>query len=185
YQGNSTELINELSKEECFKKATAYSIKSNHMKDRYIILRFIGFYIYYSKITNNIEYKGNIDDFLSEIMLFLNNAMDMYLISELKFMFKNTMNFTYDNYGQDIFRFNNLNGINKRPINMALFESLSYLFTLCMQQGKKPPKGAIDNLKLEFDKSGKFVSGIDSVTSVDYRFNKVDEFLKDWNDYKS
>ncbi|EOH4745895.1 hypothetical protein ACLQ8S_001610, partial [Campylobacter coli] len=29
YQGNSTELINELSKEECFKKATAYSIKSN------------------------------------------------------------------------------------------------------------------------------------------------------------
>ncbi|ELX8881563.1 DUF262 domain-containing protein, partial [Campylobacter jejuni] len=26
YQGNSTELINELSKEECFKKATAYSI---------------------------------------------------------------------------------------------------------------------------------------------------------------
>ncbi|EIF7625259.1 hypothetical protein LFY75_001851, partial [Campylobacter jejuni] len=45
--------------------------------------------------------------------------------------------------------------------------------------------GAIDNLKLEFDKSGKFVSGIDSVTSVDYRFNKVDEFLKDWNDYKS
>ncbi|EIP5380017.1 DUF262 domain-containing protein, partial [Campylobacter jejuni] len=28
YQGNSTELINELSKEECFKKATAYSIKS-------------------------------------------------------------------------------------------------------------------------------------------------------------
>ncbi|EHL8739233.1 DUF262 domain-containing protein, partial [Campylobacter jejuni] len=35
YQGNSTELINELSKEECFKKATAYSIKSNHMKDRY------------------------------------------------------------------------------------------------------------------------------------------------------
>ncbi|MBF7046923.1 DUF262 domain-containing protein, partial [Campylobacter volucris] len=40
YQGNSTELINELSKEECFKKATAHSIKSNHMKDRYIILRF-------------------------------------------------------------------------------------------------------------------------------------------------
>ncbi|EBD1720887.1 DUF262 domain-containing protein, partial [Campylobacter coli] len=72
YQGNSTELINELSKEECFKKATAYSIKSNHMKDRYIILRFIGFYIYYSKTNNNIEYKGNIDDFLSEIMLFLN-----------------------------------------------------------------------------------------------------------------
>ncbi|MBF7047379.1 DUF262 domain-containing protein, partial [Campylobacter volucris] len=105
---------------------------------------------------------GNIDDFLSEIMLFLNNTMDIYLISELKLMFKNTMNFTYDNYGQDIFRFNNLNGINKRPINMALFESLSYLFTLCMQQGKKPSKEAIDNLKLEFDKSGKFVSGIDS-----------------------
>ena len=52
YQGNSTKLINELSEEECFKKATAHSIKSNHMKDRYIILRFLGFYIYFSKIYN-------------------------------------------------------------------------------------------------------------------------------------
>lgn len=180
YQGNSTELINELSKEECFKKATAYSIKSNHMKDRYIILRFIGFYIHFSGIYNNdIEYKGNIDDFLSEIMLFLNNTKDTYLIGKLKVMFTKTMNFAYNNYDQDIFRFNNANKINKRPVNMALFESLSYLFALCIDKNKIPTKEEIDTLKLEFDRSEKFISGIDSVTSVDYRFNKVNEFLKD------
>lgn len=181
YQGKSTKLLNELSNGDAFKKATNNSIKSNHMKDRYIILRFLGFYIYFSKKYNgNIEYKGNIDEFLSEIMLFLNKTKDTYLIDELKTTFKNTMNFAYDNYGQDIFRFDNAaSGTNKRPINMALFESLSYLFALCIDKNKIPTKEEIDKLKLEFNSSKKFISGIDSVSSVEYRFDRVSEFLKD------
>lgn len=186
YQGNSTKLINELSKEECFKKATAYSIKSNHMKDRYIILRFIGFYIYFSKAYNHsIEYKGNIDDFLSSIMLFLNEGTNTHLISKLEAIFKETMNFAYENYGESIFRFDNPNRI-KRPINMALFESLSYLFALCIEQNKKPTKQAIDELKQKFDQSIHFTSGVDGKPSVEYRFNEViDFFNKVKDDYKS
>lgn len=180
YQGKSTELINELSKEECFKKATANSIKSNRMKDRYIILRFIGFYIYFSKVigNNNIEYKGNIDEFLFEIMLFLNDIKDNELISNLKSMFKKVMGFAYGNYGEDIFRFDTKE-TKKRPLNMALFESLSYLFALCIDNHKKPTKQDVDNLKQYFDKSKQFTNSIDSVTSVKHRFSEVDKFLKD------
>lgn len=180
YQGKSTELINELSKEECFKKATANSIKSNRMKDRYIILRFIGFYIYFSKVigNNNIEYKGNIDEFLFEIMLFLNDIKDNELISNLKSMFKKVMGFAYGNYGEDIFRFDTKE-TKKRPLNMALFESLSYLFALCIDNHKKPTKQEVDNLKQYFDKSKQFTNSIDSVTSVKHRFSEVDKFLKD------
>ena len=68
YQGESTRLLKELSELDSFKKATNNSIKSKQMKDRYIILRFIGFYLYFSKQLDDIEYKGNVDDFLAEVM---------------------------------------------------------------------------------------------------------------------
>lgn len=49
YQGQATKLIKELSELDSFKKATDNSVKSKQMKDRYIILRFISFYLYFSK----------------------------------------------------------------------------------------------------------------------------------------
>ncbi|WP_179853523.1 DUF262 domain-containing protein [Helicobacter pullorum] len=185
YQGRSTELINKLSQEQAFKKATANSIPSKRMKDRYIILRFIGFYMYFSKINCDFKYEGNIDEFLSKVMVFLNGTNDTYLCSELELLFKKVMNFAHTQYGEDIFRFNNPNGSNKRPINMALFESLSYFFALCIDHNKTPTKEDVDRLKGIFDKSGKFIRGIDSVASVEYRFMEIRKFLKDEYVYKS
>ena len=45
YQGKSTELLKTLTNNEDFIKVTESSINSSRMKDRYIILRFIGFYL--------------------------------------------------------------------------------------------------------------------------------------------
>ena len=181
YQGESTKLIKELSELDIFKQATGDSIKSNHMKDRYIILRFIGFYLYRTKNLRGIEYKGSIDGFLAEVMQFLNTTDNPYLISEIRECFGKSMRFAFENYGEDIFRFDNPDGINRRPINMALFESLAYLFVLCEEKSKNPSKESIASLKFEFDKSGYFNNSIDSTPSVEYSFIKVEEFL---NDYK-
>ncbi|WP_298496535.1 DUF262 domain-containing protein [Helicobacter sp. UBA3407] len=181
YQGESTKLIKELSELEIFKQATGDSIKTNHMKDRYMILRFIGFYLYRTKNLKDIEYKGSIDGFLAEVMQFLNTTKDTYLIGEIEKDFKDSMDFAFNHYGEDIFRFDNPDGINRRPINMALFESLAYLFVLCKNSNKIPRKVSIKSLKKKFDNSGYFSSSIDSAPSVEYRFNKVEEFL---NDYK-
>lgn len=179
YQGESTRLIKRLSELDIFKQATGGSIKSNHMKDRYIILRFIGFYLYYSHNLGDIQYKGSIDEFLAEVMQFLNTTDNSYLIGELELIFKQSMSFAFKNYGKDIFRFDNPDGINRRPINMALFESLAYLFVLCDEKSKKPSKESMAALKSEFDESGKFVSGIDSIPSVKYRFHRVQEFSEE------
>ncbi len=46
YQGKSTRLLKVLASTEEFKAATGYSISSTHMKDKYIILRAIGFYLW-------------------------------------------------------------------------------------------------------------------------------------------
>ena len=43
YQGNATELINRLAEKEAFVEATEHSIPANHMKDRYLVLRFVAF----------------------------------------------------------------------------------------------------------------------------------------------
>lgn len=172
YQGQTTKLIKELSELDSFKKATDNSIKSKQMKDRYIILRFISFYLYFSKKLDGIEYKSNIDDFLAEIMQYLNKA-DSQLIIQLKNMFDETMKFAYKNFGTDVFRFSNEGYSNKRPVNMALFECLSFAFALCIQNNIKIDKKELDNLKNKFDESGKFISGLDSVSNVEYRFNEA------------
>lgn len=183
YQGESTKLIKELSELESFKKATGDSIKSNRMKDRYMILRFIGFYLYRIRSLGDIKYKGNIDEFLAEVMQFLNttNNFDSIsdLIKDLKLDFKKSMSFAYKNYGEDIFRFDNPDGINRRPINMALFESLAYLFAVYPHQSKIIPKANIDALKKKFDESDKFRNSIDSVPNVEYRFGEVEKFLRE------
>lgn len=172
YQGQTTKLIKELSELDSFKKATDNSIKSKQMKDRYIILRFISFYLYFSKKLDGIEYKSNIDDFLAEIMQYLNKA-DSQLIIQLKNMFDETMKFAYKNFGTDVFRFSNEGYSNKRPVNMALFECLSFAFALCIQNNIKIDKKELGNLKNKFDESGKFISGLDSVSNVEYRFNEA------------
>ena len=46
YQGNATNLLTKLSNLSIFQKITNKSIKKTRMKDKYIILRFIGFYLW-------------------------------------------------------------------------------------------------------------------------------------------
>lgn len=182
YQGNATKLIDELSELDIFKKATGNSIESKRMKDKYIILRFIGFFLYRSHNLGKIEYQGNIDEFLAQVMNFLNelNNYNKELIADIRLAFKKSMFFAHNNYGADIFRFDNLNGENKRPINMALFESLAYLFVLCCDKSKIPSKESIEKLKKEkFDNPDKFIKGVDSTANVKYRFDEVEKFLEE------
>ena len=51
YQGNATKLINRLAKKEAFVEATEGSIPDDHMKDRYLVLRFTAFYLWQQHIT--------------------------------------------------------------------------------------------------------------------------------------
>lgn len=78
YQGSSTLFIKTLSYLENFKNVTE-TISSSRMKDRYLILRFVAFYLWRKKITidlatkNTLDYKSDLEDFLAKTMLFLNS----------------------------------------------------------------------------------------------------------------
>ena len=174
YQGNATKLLKELSNMEIFKKATGNSIKQTRMKDKYIILRFVGFYLLYTHKLE-IEYKSNIDDFLAYVMEYLNKVDNYKDILYIKDIFEKSMNISYKIFKEDGFRFDTYNQ-NRRPINMPLFESLSFLYTqICENIDLKILKQNIIELKKKFDESEYFTNSVDSSTNVSYRFRKVIE----------
>lgn len=131
YQGNSTMLLINLCKTEEFSAATdrAFS-KNSRMKDRYIILRYIAFSLYFDdKILEDgkiYEYKNDIDDLLGRAMDYLNNCNDEELSvikKETQMCLKNAY-FYLGNNGFRLFT----NG-KKSPINMNVFECLMHLMS--------------------------------------------------------
>jgi uncharacterized protein with ParB-like and HNH nuclease domain len=178
YQGKSTVLLKELSQEQIFKKATGNAINSKRMKDRYLIIRFLGFYLYFEKQIN-VEYKSDIDDFLGKIMEYINN-LDDDLVVKFKKIFIKSMKNSFDILGENAFRIPNSN--RKRPINMALFESLSYLMSFDIVQ--KYPDEVKRKINLLF-KDQEFLNSlterIDSSKSVEVRFSKMKNILKELN----
>lgn len=132
YQGNSTQLLNKLSQLEQFKQAIGRA-KSKRMKDKYIILRFIAFYLWRTnqlkdRSGNIVEYKSDIDEFLGQTMEYLNSVREDVLY-EIEDRFTKAMINSYKVLGEDGFRLKN-NGNRKSPINMNLFETWTYLMVL-------------------------------------------------------
>lgn len=176
YYGNSTILIKSLSESESFRRVTGSSIDSKRMKDRYAILRLIGFYLVRLK-KSDVEYKSNIDEFLVLIMQHLNGC-DNAEISSIEEVFENAMNMAYKILGNDAFRFDK-NNINKRPINMALFEALGYFFMISHNTDRIPDiKSKLCNLKANFDDSEAFKYAVDSSRNVDFRFSEIENFVR-------
>ena len=176
YQGSSTKLLKELSELEIFKKATGYAINSKRMKDRYLILRFLGFYLYFTKQIN-IEYKSDIDDFLGKIMEYINQLEEDNL-NKLKYIFMKSMENSYEIFRENGFRIPN--EIRKRPINMALFESLSYLMSFnIIKEKKNLVKKKVQDLFDDKEFVNSLEKKIDSSKSVEIRFNKMNEILEE------
>lgn len=186
YKGRATELINELAEEPSFLKATGKGVSTKRMKDRYLILRSISFHLlrtngFYKNTSeyNKIEYKSDIDDFLAKSMIYINDIMDDSEIVKCKETFIRSMKNIYKFLGEDAFRFETTE--NRRPINMALFESLMYLFSFNIV-AYDYVKDEVDDLKRTFDNTGNFRRNVDSTTSVDFRFDTIDTFKKSIED---
>lgn len=133
YQGNATKLLNRLSHMLSLKKATGNSISPIHMKDKYIILRALCFYLLYQgEIVNSnnekIEYRSDMEEFLGTGMQ-LFNSMSEERLHALEKLFDQTMQRAYECMGEDGFRIPS-KGKSRRPISMTLFETLFYYYTL-------------------------------------------------------
>ena len=179
YLGQSTELLKRLSKSPPFQAATDKSIKPTRMRDQYVILRFLAFYLHR---TGRLEfkYKSNIEDLLAETMKFI-NAMENEQIDALTEIFLSSMQRCHGVLGPDGFRFAPTN-VHRRPVNMALFDVIAYFFAITDTDACNPDllRQRLDALKWAFDESGTFSSNVDSSKSVEDRFGKVEALSREF-----
>ena len=183
YQGEATKLLEKLANLESFKSATDNAVSPTRMKDRYMILRFLSFYLWKQKIlkdknNKNIEYRSDIDEFLGNSMVFLNNCSHE-LRDKLSKIFDKSMQISMNLRGKDGFRIPSQE--RKRPINMALMECLSYLYSQIdyTYEIKELVNKKVDSLLTNRDFISSITERVDSSTSVRNRFKEIDFILKE------
>jgi len=180
YQGKATFLLERLTKNPYFLKATDHAVKSKVMKDRYVINRMIAFYLWQKKKLIDIrtgeiiEYKSDIDDFLGKTLTLI-NKMDDSQIDNIEKIFEKSIKRCYEILGVNAFRVSTYTkSYQKRPINMALFEVLCYLMTYDFN---------IDiykEIKIEVKKlfeNNDFIDAITSPVDSSIRVNKRFDFV--------
>jgi len=177
YSGHATTLLKELSELKIFKEATNNKLSPNRMKDRFLILRFISFYLLRTKKID-IEYKSNINDFVAEVMKYLNKSENYSDILYLKDIFINSMKISIKLFDGDGFVFKSTSDTT-RHISAPLFDVLTYLYTLVGENiDFLKLKEDIINIKEEFDSGTYFRKSIESTKNMKYRYSKVEELGK-------
>ena len=189
YKGHSTVMLKDLAASSVFLNATGRGISSKRMKDQYVILRSIAFYLLKKKqhevLEQNgdaIEYKSDIDDFLAKTMIFLNEKASKELLEDCKNTFYRAMDNCYNVLGRDAFRFDSESG-NRHPINMPLFEVLMYVFSdNKLMEDVDYTKKEVENFKRKFDHQQMFSGNVDSTTNLNDRYDLAEELIKQISD---
>lgn len=127
YQGEATCLITRLAESKAFETATGKAfLREKRMKDKYILTRFITFYLYQNKALKDEKgamyvYKDDIDEFLGIGMDAL-NYMESSEICKIEKMVLDCLEKSYFYLGEDGFRLSG--GERRSPINMNVFETV-------------------------------------------------------------
>lgn len=190
YQGAATDLLNRLVTLDSFKIATENSIKPDRMKDKYLILRVIGFYLWRKKKLLNVkeknfplvEYRSDLEDFLGKTMLFLNDQKGSKFCANVPELFDQTMKMSRTVLGEGCFRLPPQAGGSRRPINMALFETASYLIIELIHSPQKNfgmIKNQFEKLLSDEDFIHSTTYNVDSNKSVNKRFELVEAIIKE------
>lgn len=182
YQGNSTHLLKEIVESELFITATEKGlVKDKRMKARYLILRYISFYLL--RTDKLMDSKGNlytyktIDELLAFTMEIINSYEEIELVK-----LQNVINSTLDKciyyVNKDAFRLNQ-NG-KRSPINMNVFETICYILSFL---SKELPVEKVHNKLIELKEDKNFLINIgnhrDSEANVKARFDMADKIVEE------
>lgn len=197
YQGEATKFLNKLVKIDSFLLATEATIKSERMKDKYLVLRLVAFYLCRKKLLIDlkneklklVEFKSDIEDFLSKTMIFLNSKKSKTFRDSFVIQFDNAMQNCEKVYGKGCFRLpKHSNSKTRRPINMSFFESIAFM-TLELESSFEQKEKLIKNwyMKLIADENiideisyiTSLTKTVDSNISVENRFKIVEKIINE------
>lgn len=146
------------------------------MKDREVILRYLAFKIFdYEK-----DYQGDLSDFVERAMKEI-NLMDDEKIDLLENDFERVMNLTFDFFRTKNFRLPS--GKNRGRINIAMFESVCYCFSVSSDDFLENNKNSIQNNFTKLLENQEYLDSIRDSTSskskVITRFKLAQKILGD------
>lgn len=186
YQGAATKFLNKLADSAEFQKATGGSISPKHMKDKYIILRAVSFYLWRKeRLTKKnkeiVSYRSDIEEFLGYAMEYL-NRIDETELSELSELFCRVMRLCYTIGGTDVFRLP-ASGTHRRPVSMTLFESLFFFAALLDEDQVRYHNEDINTKLDEMFEDSVFLEAltynVDSAVHVNVRFAFAEKKYKE------
>ena len=122
-QGIPSKFVEELAGIKEFKTATCNIIKNERMEDRDFVTRFVSFYI-----TPYFKYEPDLDSFMTKGMSLIKYLKDPEL-KKMKEDFTKAMKTAVTIFGDDAFRKRQDKDAGRRPLNKALFESISVTFS--------------------------------------------------------
>lgn len=192
YQGKATQLLSDLSNLPIFAKATENTFnKDKRMKDRYLLLRFIAFYLYFNKKLfkdkEPYQYASDIDEFLGLTMEFL-NSLAQSEINEIEMVTAKALEQVDFYLGVNAFRLLDMdeNGKLKRyPININIFESIMYAMTMipfCRESLREEVKTKFNQMKNSQEFRNSITNHRDNVIKVAERLNIIMKIVGEIND---
>ncbi len=168
-----------------FVKVTNNAIGSFRMEDRDFATRFVSFYL-----THFLEYKPDLDTFLNNGMSKL-NSMNLNEVLKLKDDFYKAMSLAYDVFGEYAFRKRFSYNDGKKPINKALFETISVCFSKLSSEDcikLKSKKEILNDKFISLNNTDNiFLRSITQGTarrdSVTKRFTEIERIIKETINY--
>lgn len=121
FNGKGTEFLKKESQTRLFNKVTSSSLNKKTMRDREFVNRFCAF-----QILGVEEYKGDMDEFLAQALIVMNN-WDSTRLSDLSNKFRRSLNNNYEVFGWHAFR--KSRGHPRSVINASIWDVLITYFT--------------------------------------------------------
>lgn len=178
-QGVSATTVADMAVAPAFVKATSGIIKTDRMEDRDFVTRFIAFYLQDYK-----SYEPDMDSFMTKGMSMIKRLRpnERHIMKE---NFVKAMKTASQIFGNDAFRKRRNFYERRKPINKALFETLSVWIAKCTDDERKLLVTRKDILRerfIDLNNDDKFYYALSSGTgqkeSVNYRHRKVRELIQ-------
>jgi hypothetical protein len=173
-QGIPAKFVEELAAINEFKSATCNIIKKDRMEDRDFVTRFVSFYI-----TPYSEYLPDLDNFMTRGMKAIRTLSEKGR-QNMKEDFTKAMQTAISIFGADAFRKRQHREDGRRPINKALFESISVVFSKLSDKQREKLVARKEILKdkfIQLNQDKKFFNSLASGTgqkeSVNIRFTEI------------
>jgi hypothetical protein len=161
-----------------FKEATGNSVKPLRMDDQELAMRFIAFYLV--KIEKFSQYKGDMENFLDEVLDYLNRYGTSEKFAILERDFQRGMQNAFHLFGKYTFRKvmpHNIEKNDKPPINKSLFTAWSVMLSqydtdFVVQNTEKDSFVSIfiEEIKENTEYLDALTTGTNQATKLDYSF---------------